>query len=572
MSFKKEIGLGLALAIVVSLFLMFVTSANAQVVPQSVWRLLGTSVSTNVNSWKAGIGTTSPHGKLTVQGTSGSTDNVFEVATSTGAPTFKVASDGTVTIPGNFTVSGTCTGCGTVNWPWTVATNYATSTNSTTTVPWYKLGVTASSTSYLQNLTVTGDFNSGSGTGLWAAGASSSDSNAYDIWNPSLNPTLPYFSLRTSGYIGLSTTTPNWPLTVANSAAIPQFAIVDSSSPANRAWTLRNSAGSLYIATSTTDATSTVAALGIDTNGKVIFMGGRVGISTTTPQAPLSLGGDLSASPHILMGTYANNTNYALHMSGGRGMIGYGNDAIMLAGGGQNGILFYVNGTNDTFPSTLTGTAMYVSGGAAGRGISASVGIGTTSPTRPLTISSSTAPQLSLTDASLTSLEWTFRNAGGLLFIATSTYSATSTVSAMSLNANGSLSVANLVSCAGVQTSAAGLMSCTSDARLKDVHAPFTTGLDAVKKIHPQTWSYKKGTESYDGVNYNSFIAQDVQAAIPEAVNKGYGDWLQINMWTVLASTVNAIKELATHQDEQDAQIAELRAEIESLKANKVAH
>lgn len=50
-------------------------------------------------------------------------------------------------------------------------------------------------------------------------------------------------------------------------------------------------------------------------------------------------------------------------------------------------------------------------------------GIGTTSPRWNLTISSSTRPQLALTDGSLTNNPWTFRSAGGFLYIATSSAS-----------------------------------------------------------------------------------------------------------------------------------------------------
>jgi hypothetical protein len=55
------------------------------------------------------------------------------------------------------------------------------------------------------------------------------------------------------------------------------------------------------------------------------------------------------------------------------------------------------------------------------------VGIGTTSPQFTLQIASSTAPQLALSDGTLTSNHWSFRNAGGNLYIGTSTASTFST-------------------------------------------------------------------------------------------------------------------------------------------------
>lgn len=71
------------------------------------------------------------------------------------------------------------------------------------------------------------------------------------------------------------------------------------------------------------------------------------------------------------------------------------------------------------------------------------VGIGTTTPRRTLTISSSTASQLALTDASLTSDQWNFRSINGSLYIATSSPStfATSSLPALSILSNGNIGV-----------------------------------------------------------------------------------------------------------------------------------
>ncbi|MCL9972056.1 MAG: DUF5011 domain-containing protein, partial [Candidatus Pacebacteria bacterium] len=66
---------------------------------------------------------------------------------------------------------------------------------------------------------------------------------------------------------------------------------------------------------------------------------------------------------------------------------------------------------------------------------SGSVGIGTTTPLWALTVSSSTAPQFALTDGALASDRWTWRNAGGNLYFATSSVSslATTTLSAFTV-------------------------------------------------------------------------------------------------------------------------------------------
>jgi hypothetical protein len=65
-------------------------------------------------------------------------------------------------------------------------------------------------------------------------------------------------------------------------------------------------------------------------------------------------------------------------------------------------------------------------------------GIGTTTPRWALTVSSSTGPQLSLTDGSLTSSPFNFRSTGNWLYLSTSspTTFATSSTSVLSINGN----------------------------------------------------------------------------------------------------------------------------------------
>lgn len=85
------------------------------------------------------------------------------------------------------------------------------------------------------------------------------------------------------------------------------------------------------------------------------------------------------------------------------------------------------------------------------------LGIGTTTPFYALTVSSSTAAQLALTDGTATSNQWVFRNAGGLFYMATSTTFATSSSAAFSMDANGIPSFPSLGS--GVVSAASGVLS-----------------------------------------------------------------------------------------------------------------
>jgi hypothetical protein len=91
------------------------------------------------------------------------------------------------------------------------------------------------------------------------------------------------------------------------------------------------------------------------------------------------------------------------------------------------------------------------------------VGIGTTTPYHNLSVASSTAPQLSLTDGSLTSNQWTLRSAGGNLYFATSSPStyATSTVSALSIDTNGKVTIPLLTASRAVFTDSTSGLTTT---------------------------------------------------------------------------------------------------------------
>ena len=109
----------------------------------------------------------------------------------------------------------------------------------------------------------------------------------------------------------------------------------------------------------------------------------------------------------------------------------------------------------------------------------------------------------------------------------------------------GVVSAVSLVSCGGIQTNGSGTMSCTSDERLKDLHGEFTAGLASIMQINPETYSWRENSGLYDGgINYSGFIAQNIESAIPEAVNINPSGYRQVNTTTILAATINAIKEM----------------------------
>ena len=96
-----------------------------------------------------------------------------------------------------------------------------------------------------------------------------------------------------------------------------------------------------------------------------------------------------------------------------------------------------------------------------------------------------------------------------------------------------------------------------SDMRLKRFVHALDYGLAEVKKLIPVSWLWKD-VQVYGDRKEIGFIAQDVQALIPEVVSKKDG-YLGIDYPRLTAVLVNAIKQ-------QQAQIDDLARKIEELK------
>ncbi len=95
-----------------------------------------------------------------------------------------------------------------------------------------------------------------------------------------------------------------------------------------------------------------------------------------------------------------------------------------------------------------------------------------------------------------------------------------------------------------LQTDADGNLSVSSDERLKQISGGFGRGLADLMGINPITFHWKAST-GFDTVNsYAGFSAQNVQSAIPEAVDTDPRGYLTLSDRPILAASVNAIKEL----------------------------
>jgi len=280
---------------------------------------------------------------------------------------------------------------------------------------------------------------------------------------------------------------------------------------------------------------------------------GNVGIGTTTPAGILHVEGNSSTA-------YAANTL----SSGIRSTVVNINTTdnsftrLNFASNSTNGTLRYGGGISTIFTthaaSTVTADMAFqtVNAGTAAEVLrltaAGNVGIGTTTPTWLLNPTSATAAQLALS-AGAGIPQWTFRNAGGAFYIASTTLAgtATSTTPALTIASSGnvgiassspwrSFSVEGTVAMPDLTNSNTGDYVCfntltgeieqnatacsLSSIRWKENVRPIDGGLAEILKLRPVLYDLKP--EHGDVKNKPGFIAEEVESVLPNIVS--YGD------------------------------------------------
>ncbi len=161
---------------------------------------------------------------------------------------------------------------------------------------------------------------------------------------------------------------------------------------------------------------------------------------------------------------------------------------------------------------------------------------------------------------------------GEVLYISNTTNEAinfkTNNTSRLILNSTGTLTLtlAAYDTCAGLST-VSGVVTCVASTRkVKQDFADFNNGLDAIRRIQPQTFSYKRDTAYFDNKRIHlGLIAEDLQKANPLLVsltNSTSTGLLQPEPMALHAITISAIQAL-------DAKITKLEVEVAALKAAK---
>lgn len=243
----------------------------------------------------------------------------------------------------------------------------------------------------------------------------------------------------------------------------------------------------------------------------------------------------------------------------------------------------------------------------------AALGIGTTTPRFSLTLASSTAAQLALSGGAGVA-QWAFRNAGGNLYIATTSVAgtATSTPAALTINNSGTglfvgtttnaaatgLAVQGTVYLAGLTTSAstqAGYLCLSTNnevisdsttclisaAKFKKDIKDLDTGLEEFMQLRPVSYFLKNGTDINNSGQQIGFIADEalkvdsrlvvfddqgevhgfryeqVTALITKAVQDLYGQFQKL---------VARVAGLEEKVDNQQKQIDDLEARLNALE------
>lgn len=102
-----------------------------------------------------------------------------------------------------------------------------------------------------------------------------------------------------------------------------------------------------------------------------------------------------------------------------------------------------------------------------------------------------------------------------------------------------------------------------SDARLKDIGAPFTEGLNKLKQLKIYNFSFKNDPNRYSFVGV---IAQDLKHIFPNAVYEDESGYYKIRWDEMFYAAINAVKEINSKVEELTARVAKDFDRVEALK------
>ena len=139
-------------------------------------------------------------------------------------------------------------------------------------------------------------------------------------------------------------------------------------------------------------------------------------------------------------------------------------------------------------------------------------------------------------------------------FLSTQNNATTGTMSVMSFRANSNTEIGSIKT-----TNTATAFNTSSDYRLKENLQPLENGLERLNNLNPVKFDWKE-----DGTSSEGFIAHEAQEVFPDAVTgeKDGEDMQGMDYGRITPLLVKAIQE-------QQEQIEQLKAEVQTLKENK---
>jgi hypothetical protein len=121
-----------------------------------------------------------------------------------------------------------------------------------------------------------------------------------------------------------------------------------------------------------------------------------------------------------------------------------------------------------------------------------------------------------------------------------------------------------------------GSWSALSDARMKENVQPFQSGLEALRLVNPVTFNYNQRSGYDISQEYVGVIAQQLQEVAPFMVEEktmeyedgNKEDYLTVDPSAFTYMLINATKELEALVNRQQAQIDQLKKQLEDLQSS----
>ena len=313
--------------------------------------------------------------------------------------------------------------------------------------------------------------------------------------------------------------------------------------------------------------------------GYVATVGGGIYNNAGADQSTVGGGGLNTAS-----GSHSTVPGGSSNVAGGdfsfaAGYRAHVRDAAMVGGGdtdGDEGSFVWADSTNDTF--TSTGPNQFLVRASGG------VGIGTTTPSGKLHISSSgndqiilshptTAgfPQISFqTTAGVNDSSISYDQANDLLYLANG-LAARLLVGNSGLVGIGRVAVTNRLEVEGdASKTTGGLWNFNSDAAIKTNVRRIDNALAVIDRLRPvafrYTDEYKGEHPSVENHDYYNYIAQEFEKVFPDSVKTDGGGLLQMDPYPASVYAVAAIQELHHIVQDKDCRIEELETRVKSVE------